>query len=1136
MTAGGPVQPAPQTGGTTGTGGVSPQAGTSPAQAGGFRFVSHQRRGLIALPGVAAAGTVSAAAVLSDGSTSTPVTLGLANVGDVRGIDVSLVTRQYPAPNGTDAETEFFPLVEFAAPELPWLLPTPAVPQGPLPWLCLVAVQARDGVSVTGQGNGLPDVLRIGGNAQPSEELPDPADSVLWAHACTPTAVTVTGNADPTETGTPPAPTGCRLIAPRRLQPQTSYIACLVPTLAAAALAGLGHPDQEIAAALSAAQPNFAWSLSDSSAELPAYLHWEFTCGDGGDFETLARQLQEVPVPPTFGTRPLDLGLAGPGMPVTASTNAAFRGALIAPGAPDQAPWPDPADNDLVSVDASLVREIGAAATLTAQAASALPAGRPAIGPVLYASAAAGRGDVATQSPAQNWFDQLNRDPGARSTAGLGSRVLRRNVEDVMARAWQQVGQVDEANAALRRLQVSRSVSASIHQRHLSALSPGPLVSVARPLLARVALPPAVTGGTATPDALAAVAASALPAGSTWRGITAAVRPGTNLGDAAARAAVPPATPGTGAAAPANPPASGARGRIVSGLSAGIPEPSVVPDGTVSLAQPSQVLGLQVAALLTDGLRAAAAAAQLTAPAAGADQATVATGLDALASAAGQLSTTAAASLAGQTATSITAHPLPTSVTFTSLAGVLVGRDQLLTQAQLSPPAATPQAAAAPPVAGIPPVAKAGPGGTVSSGVGAVLGGTAGAGAGTSSGAGALPGAGTLGSVLLRSGATAVSVQLAGTDARLATMRAAYAAAATRFIRSGMATAAPVPGALDLAGAQAAVLAGLAPASTIAKLAEARVPAIAGLTRPDPVAPVLAGPVFSEAAYTALAAASHDAFVPGLDTTPADSVTLMQTNPTFVAAYLAGLNSALGLELMWRGYPTDERGTYWYSFWGAGPDIGPLHLFSGGLADNVAPSAKTLLVLVLRGRLLRRYPDSDIYAVQASTDQNLPELDGAAITRPLFRGFVPPDITLAGFQLTTAQVLGTGGQPGYWFVLAEHPGQPRFGLTDPDPAVVHPPLPTWDEISWADLGPGATAAVYLPAAAPPMAPAGTTRHWGASAADMAAITYQPAVRVALRARDLLSSTAQSSAPAPSGGTGGAGGTVQTGGTGNGAAQ
>ena len=831
-------------------------------------------------------------------------------------------------------------------------------------------------------------------------------------------------------------------------------------------------------------------------------------------------------------------------MPVTASTAAAFRGALIAPGAPDQAPWPNPADEDLVSVDASLVREIAAVATLTAQAASGPPAGRPAVGPVLYASAAAGRGDVAAQSPAQNWFDQLNRDSGIRSAAGLGSRVLRRNVEDVMARAWEQAGQVDEANAALRRLQASRSVSASIHQRHLAALQAGPLVSVARPLLARVALPPAVTGGAATPDALAAVAASALQAGSTWRGVTAALRPGTNLGNAAARATAPPPTSAAAGAAAASPAGAtaatsdgDARGRIVSGLAAGIPEPSVVPDGTVSLAPPSQVLGPQVATLLTDGLRAAATAARLTAPAAGADQATVATGLDMLASAAGRLPYDRGSQPRG--ADRDHDHRTPTAdLGHLHLAEWRPGQPGSAADPGTSEPGRCylagccyPGGRCRPARGGCPAPAKAGGGTgvTVSSGVGAVSGGTAAASAGAS-GAGAAAGAGTVGSVQLSPGATAVSVQLAGTDSRLATMRAAYADAATRFIRSGLATAAPVPGVLDLAGARAAVLAGLRQAGTIAKLAEARVPAIAGLTRPDRVSPVMVGPVFSEAAYTALAAASHDAFVPGLDTTPADSVTLMQTNPTFVAAYLAGLNSALGLELMWRGYPTDERGTYWHSFWGAGEDIGPLHQFSGGLADNVAPAAKTLLVLVLRGRLLRRYPDSDIYAVQASADQNLPELDGAAITRPLFRGFVPPDITLAGFQLTTAQVLGTGSEPGYWFVLAEHPGQPRFGLTGPDPAVVHPPLPSWDDISWADLGPAAAAAVYLPTAAPPMAPAGTTRRWGASAADMAAITYQPAVRVALRAKDLLSSTAQSGATAQSGGT------TQTGAKGKGAAQ
>jgi len=1093
----------------------------SGTDSGGFRFVSHQRRGLIALPGVAGSGTVSAAAVLSDGSSSTAVTLGLASLADVQGIDTTLVTRQYPRPGATDAESEFFPLVELSAPELPWLLPAPSGPRGPLPWLCLVVVQVRDGVSITGSGLGRLDVLHVGGAARPSEELPDPAGCDLWAHAFAATSVHTEGTADPVENPIGAALSGCRLIAPRRLQPQTTYLAALVPTLAAAALAGLGRSDQEVAAALALPQPAFAWSTSDASVDLPVYLSWEFSCGAGGDFESLARALHEVPVPPTFGTRPLDLGLAGAGMPVTTRLGTVFRGALTGPGIAPQAPWPDPADADQGSVDTALVAEIAAVAALTAQASAALPHGRPAVGPLLYARAAAGRLEVGSATPAQDWFDQLNRDPRERSVAGIATRVLRRGVEDVMAQAWQQVGQVEEANAVLRRLQMSRAVSTSVHGRHLSGLSAGRLLSAARPLLGRVALPAAVTGGAATPDALAAVAASALPAGTTWRGMVAALRPGTRLGDAAA-AAGPGAGPGAG---------PDTSGRLVAALAAGIPEPDVLPDGTVGVAAPSAVFGTAASALLSDGVRAAAAAAQLAAPAAGADPATVVGGLDSLAAAASRLTHAAAAALAAQTGAAVAARALPQAATFSQVNGVLVSQDLVRARALAGPVAVQAQPEHATPTVLQPAASSAalGAGATAAphASVALVQAAQAQRAAAPPPGqpAATIPIAPPAPAKAVAPAApvaaqaqvpvtaapiaatTPVLVQLQATDARLAVMRAAYAAAVDRFVRPGAASGLPAAAGLDLAGARTALLDSLHPARTVAKLAAARVPALAGLTRPDPVAPVMAGPVFTDAAYMPLVTASHDAFVPGLDSIPLDSVTLVQTNPTFIAAYLAGLNSALGHELLWRGYPTDERGTYWHSFWGAAPDIGPLHLFTRGLADNVVLGAQPLLVLVLRGRLLRRYPDADVYAVLAGTAADVPELDdGTKIIRPLFRDFVGPDITLVGFPLTYDQVVGTGSGQGYWFVVAEHPGQPRFGLTDPDPTIRHPPLPAWDELSWADLGSAAAAATYLPAAAPPMAPAGTTRSWAASAADMAAITYQPAVRVAIRARDLLAST------------------------------
>ena len=354
-----------------------------------------------------------------------------------------------------------------------------------------------------------------------------------------------------------------------------------------------------------------------------------------------------------------------------------------------------------------------------------------------------------------------------------------------------------------------------------------------------------------------------------------------------------------------------------------------------------------------------------------------------------------------------------------------------------------------------------------------------------------------------------VVVQLPGTDQRLVKMRQAYITGVDRFVQPGLATTLPAAAGLDLDGARTALLAGLHPATTVATLAAARVPVIAGMMRPDPVAPIMAGPVFTDAAYT-----------PFVRRQPRRVRSRPRCNPTRLRHARAD-QPDLHRRLPWRG-STARSGT---SCSGAAtrptsagptgtasgarhPDIGPLHLFHGTLPDNVTSGTQPLLVLILRGRLLKRYPDSDIYAVIASTDPTGPEpIDTSQIVRPIFRDFVDPDITLVGFPLTYDEVVGATGGPGYWFVIAEHPGQPRFGLTDPDPTITHPPLPTWDELTWPDLGSTAATATYLPTTAPSMAPAGTTRHWSGSAADMAAITYQPAVRVAIRARDLLPSTA-----------------------------
>ena len=82
------------------------------------------------------------------------------------------------------------------------------------------------------------------------------------------------------------------------------------------------------------------------------------------------------------------------------------------------------------------------------------------------------------------------------------------------------------------------------------------------------------------------------------------------------------------------------------------------------------------------------------------------------------------------------------------------------------------------------------------------------------------------------------------------------------------------------------------------------------------VRPIMAAPVFEVPMYERLDAYNRDWLVPGLGKIPKpDFVTLLETNPKFTEAFLAGLSYEMGRELLWRGYPTDQRGTYFRRFW-----------------------------------------------------------------------------------------------------------------------------------------------------------------------------------------------------------------------------
>ena len=82
-----------------------------------------------------------------------------------------------------------------------------------------------------------------------------------------------------------------RLLCPRRLDPLTEYLACVVPAFELGRKAGLGlpiKPDDE-----QHLEPAWAsGTQSPAHVTLPVYFHWEFRTGAGGDFESLVGLLK----------------------------------------------------------------------------------------------------------------------------------------------------------------------------------------------------------------------------------------------------------------------------------------------------------------------------------------------------------------------------------------------------------------------------------------------------------------------------------------------------------------------------------------------------------------------------------------------------------------------------------------------------------------------------------------------------------------------------------------------------------------------------------------------------------------------------------------------------------------------------
>lgn len=335
----------------------------------------------------------------------------------------------------------------------------------------------------------------------------------------------------------------------------------------------------------------------------------------------------------------------------------------------------------------------------------------------------------------------------------------------------------------------------------------------------------------------------------------------------------------------------------------------------------------------------------------------------------------------------------------------------------------------------------------------------------------------------------------------------------------------------------------LEPDRTVARDVVGLVPAAPPQPGSDPLKPRAAAPQFPQPMCGPLVEVDGQMMLPGIERIPEDCVGILVGNPRFIEAYLVGLNHELSRELLWRGLPVDLGATFADRFWdmrgrpeatGDPPaQIPPIGEWSGGLGENSPGLGGTdMPVLLIRGRLMRRYPHTIVYAARAVpgldvAGQPVTGPDGQPVPTPgpeerypVFRGSVDPDVTYLGFDLDIAEARGGGpdGGLGWFFVIQEQPAAPRFGLDEPADSQPQPPT-TWSDLDWSDVVPAGTdpgAVRYAPVAGPLAAPPVTlpvlaghpqpTATWGADAAQLAAITYQRPMRVAIHARTALPET------------------------------
>ena len=872
------------------------------------------------------------------------VTVHTFGPGDVLGIDPRQVVRTEPKDSTTNFEPSYLAGIEFDSPDFPWLF-TPAAPAGDRlrPWITLIVLKGDEYAPVPGVVTPLPaiDVLSVAA-LQPLD------DAWNWAHT------QVSGDAG--VAATDPAGVISRLLCPRRLDPETTYTAFVVPTFDIGRQAGLGLD----VSAVTTSDPSWT-AAAGAPLRLPVFYRWGFHTADQGDFESLVRRLVPRKFGADIGERPMAVDDPMPDVP-SAGDPLLLQGALQSIVA-TTSEWDDPERTAFQTAVAGLVNRVS-------PLVDDPTAPDPQVVPPMYGRWPAGVDAVTVNGT--RWIDQLGLDPRNRTIGGMGTQVVQTNQTSLLASAWQQVAGIEAANAALRQAQLARATMTMLHAQ-LVTVHPSSLLTLTAPLHAKLLASPITVRAT--------IEASRVPRRLTSPAARRLTHPGSLIRRRQVALTGRRSTPGSLLAAVNS-------GRI------GVLPPVAPPGGLVPIEQIGTRSG---------------------------------TG--------------------GDSAPWRRWFPLTLDVDTPS-------GDFTVTIDVDAPEPVNPVTISVAAVDAVP----ARPDFVI-----------------TASGA-----------------AVAANGSGAADSPDAARFRAALGPVAEAW--AGVAADPPLAAALDLVALSTTVAHRLDPATTVPARLAALVRPAAGLDwHPlDPIREIMAAPSFPQPMYAPLRDLSVQYVMPGADLIPADSVGLVLTNPAFIEAYMVGLSHEMARELLFVGYPTDCMGTYFRQFWdvsGYVPqpgdatdpdqlaerlrDIPPIVTWA--LTDPLGQhpnhgGVTRPLVLIVRGELLRRYPDAIIYAAPAKLDGTARTIDDSQPElHPIFRGTLAPDMNFFGFNLSVEDAKGDPSVPqGYFFVFQQHPSGPRFGL-EPSAAGT---VTQWADLAWTNFGSDPAAPAFAPhlTAAPQLLP------------------------------------------------------------------